>query len=57
MLWLIVALLLAFWAVGFFVANLGDIVHGLLLIVAVLLFAYAVRGAGRRDSIGGGTPR
>ena len=57
MLWLIVALLLAFWAVGFFVANLGDIVHGLLLIVVVLLFGSAVSGIGRRDRVGGGTPR
>ncbi len=39
LLWLVVVILAVFWAIGFFVANLGDVIH-ILLILAVIALLY-----------------
>ena len=46
MLWLLVVLLLLFWLFGAFVANLGAIIH-LVLVVAILLIVYNLVTRGR----------
>jgi hypothetical protein len=39
MLWTLVVILLLLWALGFFVGNLGALVH-LLLVIALILIVY-----------------
>ncbi|HEX9016629.1 MAG TPA: lmo0937 family membrane protein [Chloroflexota bacterium] len=46
MLWTIVVILLILWLLGAFVANLGAIVH-LLLVIAVILVIYNLLTRGR----------
>ncbi len=46
MLWMLVVLLLLFWLLGAFVANLGAIVH-LVLVVAVIVVVYNLLTRGR----------
>jgi hypothetical protein len=46
MLWILVVLLLLFWLFGATVANLGAIVH-LILVVAVILVVYNLLTRGR----------
>lgn len=50
MLWLIAVLLLVLWGFGFFIANLGDIIHFLLVVAVVVLLGNLLRGIGRRRS-------
>ena len=50
MLWLIAALLLVLWAFAFFIANLGDIIHFLLVVAVVVALGNVLRGVGRRRS-------
>ena len=47
-LWLIVILLLVVWAIGFFMASLGTIIHFVLVIAVVLVVGYFLRGIGSR---------
>ena len=47
MLWLIVIVLAALWAVGFFIANLGDVIHFLLVLAVVVALGNLLRGVGR----------
>ncbi len=47
MLWLIVIVLAAVWAVGFFIANLGDLIHFLLVLAVVVALGNLLRGVGR----------
>jgi hypothetical protein len=46
MLWMLVVLLLLFWLFGAFVANLGAIVH-LVLVAAIILVVYNLLTRGR----------
>ena len=46
MLWLLVVLLLLFWALGAFVANVGAFIH-ILLVVAVIVIVYNLLFRGR----------
>ncbi|MFN2432444.1 MAG: lmo0937 family membrane protein [Gemmatimonadota bacterium] len=48
MLWTIAIILLVLWALGFFVANLGAIVHLLLVIALVAIIWNFVAGRGAR---------
>ena len=48
MLWTLVVLLLLFWFFGAFVANLGAIVH-LVLVVAVIVIVYNLLTTGRAN--------
>jgi uncharacterized protein DUF5670 len=51
MLWTIVVVLLVLWALGFFVANIGSLVH-LLLVLAVIAVLYNLLvGRGRGSAI------
>ena len=52
MLWLIAVVLLLLWAVGFFLANLGDIIHFLLIIAVVVILGNVFRGTLRRPGRG-----
>ena len=49
MLWTIAVILLILWALGFFVANLGTIIH-LLLVIALIVIIYNLI-AGRRTAV------
>ena len=46
MLWMLVVVLLLFWLFGATIANLGGIVH-LVLVVAIILIAYNLLTRGR----------
>ncbi len=48
--WLIVIVLVVLWGIGFFLANLGNLIHFLLVIAVVLAVGYALRGAGSRGA-------
>lgn len=51
MLWGIVVILFVLWALGFFVANVGSLIH-LLLVLAVIAVLYNLFvGRGRRSAI------
>ena len=50
MLWAIAVVLLVLWAIGFFFANLGNIIHFLLVIAVVLVLGNLLRGVGRRGA-------
>jgi hypothetical protein len=49
--WAIAAVLIALWALGFFIANLGNIVHVLLVIAVVVVVGNVIKGAGRRERV------
>ena len=44
LLWLIAIVVLVFWALGAFVANLGGLVHLLLIVVLVLVIVNLIGG-------------
>ena len=44
MLWTIVAILLILWALGFFVGNIGSLIHLLLVIALIVIIVNFVRG-------------
>ena len=46
MLWTLVVLLLLFWLLGAFVANVGSLIH-VLLVIAVIVLAYNLLVRGR----------
>ena len=48
MLWTIAIILLVLWALGFFVANLGTIVHLLLVFALIAIIWNLVQGRGAR---------
>lgn len=48
MLWTIAIILLVLWALGFFVANLGAIVHLLLVLAVIAIIWNLVAGRGAR---------
>ena len=50
MLWTLVVILFVLWALGFFVANIGSLIHLLLVlaVVAVLYNLFVGRGRGSR---------
>ncbi len=48
MLWTIVIILLVLWALGFFVASLGNIVHILLVIALIAIVWNLIAGRGTR---------
>ena len=48
-LWTVLVILLILWALGFFVANLGSVVH-ILLVLAVIVLVYNLL-TGRRTTI------
>jgi hypothetical protein len=48
MLWVIAIVLLVLWAIGFFIMNLGDIIHALFVLVVVLILGNVLRGIGKR---------
>ena len=48
MVWLIVVVLAVLWAVGFFIANIGDVIHALLVLAVVVLLGNLYRGVRRR---------
>jgi hypothetical protein len=48
MIWTLVVVLLVLWALGFFVANIGSLIH-LLLVLAVIAVVYNLI-VGRRGS-------
>ena len=50
MLWVIAIVLLVLWAIGFFIMNLGDIIHALFVLVVVLILGNMLRGIGKRRS-------
>ena len=45
MLWAIALLLVILWAIGFFIANLGDIIHFVLVIAVVVILGNVFKGA------------
>ena len=47
MLWTIVVVLLVLWALGFFVANVGSLIHLLLVLAVVAVIYNLVVGRGR----------
>ena len=49
MLWLVVIVLVVLWALGFFIANLGNLIHFLLVVAAVVVLGYMLRGVGSRS--------
>ena len=49
MLWLIAVVLVVLWALGFFLASLGDIIHFLLIIAVVVILGNVFKGAFRRS--------
>ena len=51
MLLTIAAVLLVLWALGFFVATLGTVVHVLLVLAIVAAVAHFFMGAGTRTSV------
>lgn len=50
MLWAIAIVLAVLWAVGFFIARLGDLVHLLLVVALFVVVGNYFRGAGRRGA-------
>jgi uncharacterized membrane protein YqjE len=48
MLWTIAVILIVLWALGFFVANLGTIVHLLLVFALIAIIWNLVQGRGAR---------
>ncbi len=48
--WGLVVVLVVFWALGFFVAHLGSLIH-LLLVVAVVAIIYNVITSGRSRAV------
>jgi hypothetical protein len=48
MLWLLVVVLVVLWALGFFIANIGNLIHFLLVIAVVVALGYFLRGRGAR---------
>ncbi len=48
MLWTVAVILLVLWALGFFVANLGAIIHILLVIALIAIVWNLVAGRGAR---------
>ena len=48
MLWTIAIILLVLWALGFFVANLGAIIHVLLVIALIAVIWNLIGGRGTR---------
>jgi hypothetical protein len=50
MLWAAVVVLLVLWAIGFFIMNLGDIIHAVFVLVVVLILGNLLRGVGKRRS-------
>jgi hypothetical protein len=51
MLLAIAVVLLALWALGFFLASLGTIIHVLLVLAVVVALGHFLRGAGRRTTV------
>ncbi len=49
-LWTVLVILLILWALGFFVANLGSIVHILLVLAVIVLVYNLLTGRGARVS-------
>jgi hypothetical protein len=47
-LWIIAAILFVLWAIGFFIMNIGDIIHALFVIIVVLILGNVLRGVGKR---------
>ena len=50
MLWIIAIVLLVLWAVGYFIINIGNVIHALIVIAVVLILGHLLRGVGRRRS-------
>jgi len=48
MLWVIAVILLVLWAIGYFIVNIGDIIHALIVIAVVLVLGNMLRGVGSR---------
>lgn len=44
MLWTIIAILLVLWLLGFAIANLGSLIHALLVIALVVLIFQLITG-------------
>ena len=51
MLWTIVVVLLVLWALGFFVASLGSIVHALLVLAVIVVLYNLFVGRGRGTTV------
>jgi hypothetical protein len=47
-LWAVLAILVVLWALGFLVANLGSVVHILLVLAVIVLIFNLVSGRGAR---------
>ena len=47
-LWTVLVILLVLWALGFFVANLGSVVHILLVLAVIVLVYNLLTGRGAR---------
>ena len=48
MLWLLAAVLLVLWGLGFFIAHLGDIIHFLFVLAVVVIVGTLFKGRGSR---------
>lgn len=48
MVWAIAVVLLALWALGFFVMQLGALIHLLIVVAVVLVVGNLIRGVGSR---------
>ena len=46
MLWTIVVILLILWALGFFIGNVGSLIHLLLVVALIVIIVNFVRGRG-----------
>jgi hypothetical protein len=46
MLWTIVVILLILWALGFFIGNVGSLIHLLLVVALIVIIVNFARGRG-----------
>jgi hypothetical protein len=51
MLWGIVVILFVLWALGFFVANVGSVIHALLVLAVIVVLYNLFVGRGRGSAI------
>lgn len=51
MLWAIAVVLLVLWGLGFFLFNIGAIIHLLIIVAVVMVVGNLIRGFGNRRTV------
>ena len=51
MLWTLVVVLFVLWALGFFVANVGSLIHALLVVAVIVVLYNLLVGRGRGTAV------